>query len=921
MPAMIPLRLIPWPHRNAPGAFRLMFRRRPDSPTRAMSAGALCASLLLSIVSAPSSFAQHMPDPAIDTLAEETVLSMMESRVSAGVLGTFKAGTPAPFWLFSEHRRLAVRNNIVPAHWFVNGTQHHGMLTGSAHPGEFFTFQIALVADSIDLHGCTVTFSPLRSADGTIIERSALRCLSLGGITKDGLPFQKQMLIPAHHVVPLWIGVTIPPEQKAGTYTGTWSVRAGESTVPFSVRLDVRGEALAEGGTRDAWRLARLQWLDSRIAQGDSSVTRPFTPIVLNTATRTLDILGRRITLARNGIPEQYASFFSGSNTAILSKARTAFAAPPAFTCSGVPDTLWDPGSFTFTRTTPAAVSWHVVSTSGSLSLIVDGTLEYDGFLSLRMGLRAGEAVTLQDIRLSIPWKGEVPRYAMGLGLTGQRRPQTIDWRWDVTKHQDALWLGDVQCGAMVRLKDEHYERPLINLYYDYKPLLLPRSWGTGGVRVTTQPDAVVYTAYTGPRTLGVGDTLHFDADWYFTPFKPIDPHTHFTDRYYHPNQGTGMEDPAWLRANGVTVMNIHHNKEANPFINYPYSDASLGVLRDYISRAHAESVRVKIYYTTRELTQNLPEFFALYSLNGEIMMPRRPGIPWTIINPGGPHPWLRQHVGLGIIPAWKETITFPRYGGKLDLAVITTPDSRWNNFYLEGLRYLVHSARIDGLYVDDTALDRVSMRRARRILDEDGDPGRRIDMHSWNHFNAMAGYANCSIVFMEHYPYYDRLWHGEMFDASNPADYWLVEMSGIPFGLMSEMLQEGGNPWRGMLFGMTQRWPWSGDPRPLWKVMDSFGIADAAFTGWWDPECPVTTDNPDVRASVYERNGHMMIALASWAPAVTTVHVRARAGSTLPEVLIAPRIEGFQAAGTFDPGAPLTVPPGQGLLLLGQRN
>lgn len=188
--------------------------------------------------------------------------------------------------------------------------------------------------------------------------------------------------------------------------------------------------------------------------------------------------------------------------------------------------------------------------------------------------------------------------------------------------------------------------------------------------------------------------------------------------------------------------------------------------------------------------------------------------------------------------------------------------------------------------------------------------------MHSWNHFNAAAGYANCSIVFMEHYPYYDRLWHGEMFDASNPADYWLVEMSGIPFGLMSEMLQDGGNIWRGMLFGMTQRWPWSGDPRPLWKVMDAFGIVDAEYTGWWDPSCPVTTDNPDVRASVYRRDGRIMIALASWAPTATEVHLTIR-GMRLAR-LTAPEIEGAQEAGTFDPSGPFTIGTGEGLLLLG---
>lgn len=914
MQVLIPRRFI---HPPAHCLGRTMPHRHGAQTTTRCRARVLPAILCAMLV-VHTATAQQASGTVPDSLTEETALAMMEHAVSPDVYGAFIARTPAPFWLFGEHRRLAVRNNILPAHWFQNGTSHSGQFTGSARPGEFYTFQIAALADSIDLHGCTLTFGPLRSADGTIIEIGTMRCLSLGGISKDGIPFRKPMTIPAHHVVPLWIGLAIPSGQPAGSYTGTWHVRAGESTIPFQVRIDVDGTPIVEGGTEDAWRLARLQWLDSRLAQGDSSVTRPFTPIVVHETTRTLDILGRRITLGAGGIPAQYTSFFSGTNTTILSTERLAFASPPAFICRGVADTVWHPGAFTFTRITPASVSWHVISTSGPLSLTVDGTLDYDGYLSLRMALRTDAAVNLRDIRLTIPWHEDAARYAMGLGLTGQSRPATIDWRWDVAKHQDALWLGDVNCGAMVRLKDDRYERPLINLYYAYKPLLLPRSWGTGGVTVSARGGIATYAAYTGPRTIAAGDTLHFHADWYFTPFKPIDTRTHFTDRYYHPNQGTGMEDPAWLRANGVTVMNIHHNKEANPFINYPYSDASLGVLREYVARAHAESLRVKIYYTTRELTQNLPEFFALYSLNGEIMMPRRPGVPWTIINPEGPHPWLRQHVGTDIIPAWKETITFPRYGGKLDLAVITTPDSRWNNFYLEGLRYLVRSAKIDGLYVDDTALDRVSMRRARHILDDDGTTGRRIDMHSWNHHNSMAGFANCSIVFMEHYPYYDRLWHGEMFDAANPPDYWLVEMSGIPFGLMSEMLEGGGNPWRGMLFGMTQRWPWSGDPRALWKSMDAFGITDAAFTGWWDPACPVTTDDPDVRASVYERDGRFMIALASWAPEPRSVHIRMRTGRPLPGRLTAPRIEGFQEAAAFDAGAPVLIPPGRGILLVG---
>ena len=57
----------------------------------------------------------------------------------------------------------------------------------------------------------------------------------------------------------------------------------------------------------------------------------------------------------------------------------------------------------------------------------------------------------------------------------------------------------------------------------------------------------------------------------------------------------------------------------------------------------------------------------------------------------------------------------------------------------------------------------------------------------------------------MEHFPYINSLWFGEGYDYDETPDYWLVEISGIPFGLYGEMLKGGGNPWRGMLYGMTQ--------------------------------------------------------------------------------------------------------------------
>jgi hypothetical protein len=251
---------------------------------------------------------------------------------------------------------------------------------------------------------------------------------------------------------------------------------------------------------------------------------------------------------------------------------------------------------------------------------------------------------------------------------------------------------------------------------------------------------------------------------------------------------------------------------------------------------------------------------------------------------------------------------------------VITTPDSRWNNFYLEGLDYLVKQVGIDGLYIDDTALDRKSMQRARRILDADGNNSRRVSMHSWNHFNGLAKWSNSSIAFMELYPYFDGLWHGEGFNANSSPDFMLVEMSGIPFGLMSEMLDHP-NPWHGMVFGMRTRWPWSGDPRAQWQLEREFGIEDAEFIGWWDPACPVKSSNPDCKVSVFQKSGKTFVAIASWAQQKVSLSLEIdwTALGLAPKraSLWVPPCNGLQDELVYAPGSAIQVMPNQGVFLI----
>ena len=838
----------------------------------------------------------------------DSVLEQMERAAAPATVAAFKAAHPAPFRLFGEDRQRAVRNNIVPAHWFGNGGPGE-RFEGVARPGEFYVFQTCVLSDSAR----ELAWEVRANAEGEPLKAAVCVTPAVCRVGAGGLK-------------PLWAGLRVPQDAAGKTLAGTVTVRdrqSGESR-SLAFRVPVRGVPLEASGVDDAWRLARLQWLDSTVGQSDQEATRPFTPVGVDGKKRTLSVLGREIRLTGQGLPAQITSRFSASNTRTDAPGRGLLAGESALNCvvGGVTQ-VWRNAVLTQTGSRPVYATWQADAETGDLRLRVKGRLEYDGYLALEMSLSAKQGTVAVDrVSFDLPVAEEAARYAMGLGRTGGLFPESYAWKWDVSKQQDALWFGDVNIGMMMRLKGGNYERPLVNAYYAYKTLKLPDSWGSGGVELSRDAAHASVSAWSGPQLL-TEKPLVYAVDMYLTPFKPLAVKAHLSDRYYHGFPGSSpVEKLAEVKAGGANIVTLHQNTVQNPYINYPYNSDSLGLLKQAVKAAHAQGTRLKIYYTTRELTQNLPEFFALKSLDGEILMPRDPAVKqWPITNSNGPHPWLQAHVGMDIVPAWKETIRFKEYPERLDLAVLTTPDSRWNNFYLAGLDYLVRKVGIDGVYIDDTALDRVSMRRARRILDADGNTGRRVDMHSWNHFNGMAGFASSSVVFMELYPYYDSLWHGEEFSYDTPPEYWLTEISGIPFGLMSEMLQGGGNPWRGMVFGMTQRWPWSGDPRNVWKIMDLFGIMDSELIGWWDPACPVKTGHPQVKASVYRKPGKALIALASWdakkANVSLTVDWKALGLDPRKTTLWAPASAGFQEERVFPAAGTVPVVPGKGWLLI----
>lgn len=835
---------------------------------------------------------------AVDSLNAFAPMQVIATR--AEVVRLMGAHAREPFLVFPEDRMHPIRmRDQLPLRWIEGGPA--AVFTDSARRGESFAFQLGVVARQ-DLKDVTVAFSDLR-AGTRVIPRTRLTAINNGGTGWDGRPFRARVDVPNGGVQAMWCLIDVPLDAVPGSYRGSATVRAaGLAPVTVAVTLVVGTDTVTDHGADEPWKLTRLSWLNSTRGQ-QNDVIAPYTPVQVSG--RTLAILGRSITLGANGLPAKIESYFTPEMTAIGTTPTPVLAAPvrmsvvPEGRGGGMPVTR----ALRYTRREPGTVSWVATTDGGAWDLEIRGTLEFDGYLRYDMRLRARRAVALSDVALELPYAPGAATWALGLGLKGQKRPASLDWTWEVAnKNQDGAWLGGINAGMQFSLRDEHYVRPLNTNFYLQKPLLLPVSWGNGGAgRITFREESgvVLVRATSGPRTLAAGDSLRFDVRLLVTPFHQLDPEAQWSERFYHKYSPLDT-----VVATGATVVNIHHANAINPYINYPF--IAHRAMQSYIDDAHRRGLRVKIYDTVRELSNRSYEMYALRSLGHEIFSPGK----------GGGYSWLQEHLEGDYIAAW----FVPELK---DAAVVNSGMSRWHNYYIEGINWLVHHVGIDGLYLDDVAFDRTTMKRVRRMLRQDGHPG-ILDLHSANQYNPRDGFINSAMLYMELFPYLDRLWFGEYFDyEKNDADFWLTEVSGVPFGLMGEMLEGGGNPWRGMVFGMTNRLPWSehSDPRPLWALWDDFGIKGSTLLGWWAPTVPVRTGRDDVKATVFRQEGRALVAIASWAPTPVTIVPQvdwAALGLDSSRVTImAPAIAGLQEARTLRVGEEVTIEPGKGILMV----
>ena len=816
------------------------------------------------------------------------------------------------FLIFPENRNYPVRmTETIPYRWFKKGANYQ--FDGSAMKNESYAWQLGIFATSRELNDVKLTFADLRTENGNTISAKSMKCINMGGKDHLGKPFIKTVTIPEGEVRSMWVITDIKADQSPGIYQGVVTVSAkGTKSYPVGVKLQIADKIAENRGYNTPQNQSRLNWLDSDIGI-DDEVVAPYTPVKITG--NTISILGRKLTFNKSGFPEKITSSFTSSNHSVGDKEKDIIAEPIRL------DLIQNGKTIRFSAKEPkiilqsgGAIAWRTVLSSGSVEMVVNAKMECDGYINYETKLKAIRDIDLDDVKLLIPYKKSNAKYLMGMGKQGGYIPETLEWKWNQEYANNMLWIGDVNAGLQLKLKHVVPDWKL----FTFESVGPYRDWsneGKGGCNVTTSGKEVVVDAYTGKKTMKKGDEMILNFGLLITPFKTMDD-KHWTERYYHADN-----DPVTAAKYGATIMNIHHANVYNPYINYPFLSGD--TLKSVIRKGNSLKIRTKLYYTVRELSAHLPELWALRHLGDELFSntniialtdTHEKRDPNSIYGMTG-HLWLLEHLRSNYDPAWHD----PKVSQDGDMSIRTQGLSRWHNYYIEGLNFLIRNYGVRGLYLDGVGYDREIMKRIRKTMDRAADSC-LIDFHSGNAFEPVYGLNSPANNYMELFPYVNSLWLGEGYDYNSKPDYWLVEISGIPMGLYGEMLQSCGNAYRGMVYGMSTRYYGGCKPMNIWKLWDYFGISGSEYIGYWDDANPVRTGNKDILASVYLQKGKVMIAIGNWTESDQVINLDIDWKKTGINPVTArieiPEIDGLQTAGNADVKQ-LNIPASKGLILI----
>ncbi len=740
------------------------------------------------------------------------------------------------FYLFDRKEKITQFEDL---NILNNANKIHDFAEVTMSENEIFVFQIAVLSECDDIINRISTKGELE-----------ITCINTDVVDKFGNKRTQSVPLKRNNIQPLFFTAKADKIGKRRE-SSTITIETDNASYSFDILFNIVSDPVENNGYNDLWRLSRINWLNSDLYMDDNVVKPYISPSIIDD---NLVILGRKIELGKYGLPKQIYSYFNETVEIENGIQKELFNKAPEFLIDSEPL----PDGKTSKKLYNNRIECITLCENDDYCASVALTLRYEGLMEYSVKITPKRDFTAKDVSLDFYISPECSKLMHGLGKKASQA-ENLTFKWDNQKQQDSIYIGSVNCGMRVKFKAENYIRPLINIFYKNLPLRVPsETWdnnANGIIKVEKHNNYTHISALTGKFQFRKNETRDFIFEIHITPLKPIDYKKAFSIRYCHNNKlKDEIKEIDTAEKNGLTHVIFHQGNMIMPFINYPFYETDR--LKKAVEYAKSKNIGIKLYYTEREHSNHMAETFVYKALGDEIIL-RKKGIShsWQKEVPQ----WLIDNFGEDIIPGWFVKYKHGKYKNDHDISFIVRPDTRLDNYYIEGLNWLVENIGIKGIYIDDTSLDRTTLERAKKVLQKtDG----LIDMHMWNHEEVRAGDVSCMNLYTEILPFLDSIWLGEgFFYKKYSPEYMLSEVSGIPYGVTGQMLEGGGDLYLGMLYAMNNRYGWHyKNAVQMYKIWDDFGITESKMLGYWHSKNPVKTNNPNVLSTVYLKNSEALI-------------------------------------------------------------
>ena len=777
----------------------------------------------------------------------------------------------------TDYRDRRIIEGLTPAKEFDFRASRH----------EYYVVQLILDPE-YDMRSVAITTGALENASGGKPVERAVTCFNAGGVNVAGEKFTRKISVSEGVLQPLLFGIDLSRADVGKYFT---VVTVGSDRIRLNFVID--DELVFSQGTENGNTRARLKWLNSSLCS-DKKILSGYEAISVEK--NALGFTGKKALLGNDGLIENVESRFGESNALTDEVQQELFYRPMEFLAAGQ--------KFKYNKL-------KIVARAGTATLTADGRSEklridvsaeatYEGALRYEIKLTADSDVIAEDVCLKAYFKAA--DLFSGLGVEGGKFTDDVAYKRCPGIYSDALFIGNVNCGARLSFgADKGASAPVYGrfAYYENKE----DEWynfGKGGVNVVRTDDGAELTAYTGKTVFTAGAAKKYRFTLHLTPFKPLDLANAFSNRFAGDRiAGNYGEMLARAETDGMKYLDLQYNGELNRCANSPFD--GIEALKDLALEAHKRKIGLAIAYTPGAVSADSAEACAFHALGDEVLLRSR----------GSAEDYS---------PCVLPCVTGAGQDGTATL--LTVPGSRAENYYVEGVNYLINNADLNAISMSDPTLTRNTAERVAKCVKRKRGIEGLVEIGFRNRFNEENGYAGALNAYADILPFADKLYATDA-DVTRQADRVLTEVSGIPYGLNADCRYDA-SICRSLLFGMLPRYgeeeETSAALADLNAVFAGFDMSKAEMKGYWDHTNPVRVDTPTVRCTCYIDGGNMLVAIYNENSKATRfeIGIENKLGfTTVGKRVYAPGIVGLQKKKRVNFNKPLRLAGHRGIIVV----